>query len=278
MTRNHCSKVLVEEYKAYQQRVRAEPREFPKKSKKWWRLNRQLLEKKGSSCGVPPLKNPLTGKWAVVAREKADLLAQSFAQKRTLLPAETAVETTEPPEDACVLGNFLVLRRRVATRVLKALDPDKATGPDLLPARLLQRFATELSAPVCKLTRLMLQKGVWPQKWRYHWVCPLHKKGAVSSPGNYRGVHLTSQVDKVVERLLGIHLDKFFVDSAAFGPNQFAYRKAHGYKDALALNTLHWVWNMAMGRKTGLYCSDVSGAFDRVDADRLQTEGQRNHG
>ena len=68
--------------------------------------------------------------------------------------------------------------------------------------------------------------------------------------GNYRGVHLTSQVAKVVERLLGIHLAKFFGNTGVCGPNQFAYRKKFGYKDALALNTLMWVWNLANGRKT----------------------------
>ena len=72
-----------------------------------------------------------------------------------------------------------------------------------------------------------------------------------------------------MERLVGVHLDKFFKDSEAFGPNQFAYRKAFGYKDALALNTLTWLWSLALGRKTGLYCSDVSGAFDRVEQERL---------
>ena len=33
---------------------------------------------------------------------------------------------------------------------------------------------------------------------------------AVWDPGNYRGVHFTAQLAKVVELLLGIHLDKFF--------------------------------------------------------------------
>ena len=48
-SRDHCSKVLVEEYKAYQERVRAELRKLPKGSKKWWRLNRQLLAKHSGS-------------------------------------------------------------------------------------------------------------------------------------------------------------------------------------------------------------------------------------
>ena len=39
--------------------------------------------------------------------------------------------------------------------------------------------------------------------------------------------------------------------------------------DALAYNTLSWISSLNKGRRVALYCSDVSGAFDRVSASRL---------
>ena len=39
--------------------------------------------------------------------------------------------------------------------------------------------------------------------------------------------------------------------------------------DALAWNVLHWLTGFNEGRRIGLYCSDVSGAFDRVSSQRL---------
>ena len=54
-----------------------------------------------------------------------------------------------------------------------------------------------------------------------------------------------------------------------YGPCQFAYGKGKGYKDALAVNVCHWLLRMERGELVGLFCSDVSGAFDRVDQHRL---------
>ena len=42
-----------------------------------------------------------------------------------------------------------------------------------------------------------------------------------------------------------------------------------GARDALAYMVLVWVQALALGRKVAVYCSDVSGAFDRVRVHRL---------
>ena len=97
----------------------------------------------------------------------------------------------------------------------------------------------------------------------------LYKKKEVWDPKNYRGVHLTAQLSKVVERVLGTFFLPFLQETGAFGPNQYAYCKKRGCRDLLALNVLDWLWALHSGRKVGLYCSDVSGAFDRVKKERL---------
>ena len=55
----------------------------------------------------------------------------------------------------------------------------------------------------------------------------------------------------------------------AFGPHQFAYTPERGARDALANLVLVWITGLLEGLKIAVYCSDVSGAFDRVKADRL---------
>ena len=56
---------------------------------------------------------------------------------------------------------------------------------------------------------------------------------------------------------------------ASVGPNQFAYQKARGARDALAYMTLTWIAGFNSKMKFCIYCSDVSGAFDRVSRPRL---------
>ena len=152
---------------------------------------------------------------------------------------------------------------------MKNLKEDSGTGPDLLAAKVLKHCFSSLAIPVAMLARLILKKGIWPAMWKVHWISPLYKKKAVFDAANYRGVHLTPQLSKVVERLLGRFLLPFFEATDAYGPNQFAYAKGKGCKDALATNVLQWIWWLHNGYQIALYCSDVSGAFDRVKATKL---------
>ena len=52
----------------------------------------------------------------------------------------------------------------------------------------------------------------------------------------------------------------------AFGPVQFAYRKEHGARDALALHVAPWLLALNEGLNMPVDCSEVCGAFDRVSA------------
>ena len=57
-----------------------------------------------------------------------------------------------------------------------------------------------------------------------------------------------------------------------FGERQFAYSTGKGVRDALALSVLSWLLGLEWGCLIGLYCSDVSGAFDRVCVLRLKAK------
>ena len=115
--------------------------------------------------------------------------------------------------------------------------------------------------------------------WIIHWIVPIYKRHAAWDPENYRGVHVTSQLSKVMERLIlkltEAHIEKFEL----FGGNQFAFRKGRGARDAIAFLTTSWIAALNGRCKVGLYCSDVSGAFDRVDTDILiqKLRGMRLH-
>ena len=55
MKRDECSKILKEEYQAYLHNLKSKIAELPKGSKRWWKLNRQLLERKQKISSI--LKN-----------------------------------------------------------------------------------------------------------------------------------------------------------------------------------------------------------------------------
>ena len=85
---------------------------------------------------------------------------------------------------------------------LASLDATNATGPNGLPRILLRGLASVFCFPFARLARRILLTGKWPCIWKNHWICPLHKRKSRSSVSNHRGLQLTSQLSKAMERLV----------------------------------------------------------------------------
>lgn len=265
--RDKCSQVLTEEHDKYVSRMRRKLSQLPRSDRGWWRLAKALAGKRSKSSGIQPLKKT-TGEWVRSSEGKAELLAETF-ERKSRLPAEELNEYATIGEGDFADDTFLPVRCRDVKRVLNNLKLDSATGPDGLATRVLKNCADALSYPLARIIRAILSNGRWPQKWREHWVVPLYKRKSRADPSNYRGVHLTAQVSKAAERVLGRHFQKHLEQSGAYGDRQFAYTTGKSYGDALALSLLTWLLALERGQLVALYCSDVSGAFDRVCARRL---------
>ena len=265
-----CNEVLKAAFLNYQTQLRTRILNLPKSSKEWWRLNRELLNRRSKHSTIPPLKTT-DGKWILEAERKADLLANTFQSKSRLpdpLPdsrPEDLVSDAEPAK----MSDFLLIRSRWALKVLKKLTVGKASGPDNLPIRIFKECAAELAPAIAILVRFLLRHRLWPSQWRMHRIHPLYKKGAVSAATNYRGVHLTDVLSKVVERVIARHLTPFFDRIDAYGVDQWAFRKKRSCRDLVALLVCRWLWALDNGFKVGIYLSDISGAFDRVDREIL---------
>ena len=89
---------------------------------------------------------------------------------------------------------------------------------------------------------------------------------------NYRGVHLTPQVSKVVERIIGQTFLPWTSANEKMGRHQYAYTEKRLHKDALAINVVKWLHSLENQELVGLYCSDVFGAFDRVRSSRMKAK------
>jgi hypothetical protein len=62
----------------------------------------------------------------------------------------------------------------------------------------------------------------------------LQTEKSVYDQRNYRGIHLTSQISKVAERVIAALFVPQLICSGAVGRNQFAYMPERGARDALA--------------------------------------------
>ena len=156
-----------------------------------------------------------------------------------------------------------------AQACLEQFRDNSAIGLDMLPTLILKKCAHHLAKPLQMLALRILADCRWPESWLWHWIAPIFKRKEVFFANNYRGVHLTSQLSKAMERLLMPSFAPFLSHNSCFGENQFAYQKERGARDAVAYLVLTWISVLNSRRKVGVYCSDVAGAFDRVDMLRL---------
>ena len=154
---------------------------------------------------------------SATAKGKADMLAQTLSAKFTLA-AKTDNEYTELSEEGLdwTVDRESVLTVDAAAKVMSDLREDSATGPDKVPTRIIKRCANALAFPVRLLATLILKTGRWPELYTKHWVACLH------NANNYRGVHMTAQFAKVLERFIGLAFRPIFSCEMSVGYNQFA--------------------------------------------------------
>ena len=266
--RDACSNGIVAAFLKYVQDEKDLLLQLRRASKGWWTKTRRLLQHKGVSSSIPALKDE-SKHWILDPVGKANVFVATFSKKCKLGGAEvnyyTEIDTT-PFKKQSFLKHCT---QSDAEAQMKTLREDSGTGPDALPARILKQCAAALAEPVRILVGRIMDTGTWPRLWLEHWIVPLHKKKGVFDPNNYRGVHLTSQLSKVIERLVKSMLLPFVERTLACGPNQFAYTRGRGARDVLALLMMVWLQALAEGMKIAVYCSDVAGAFDRVAVNRM---------
>ena len=154
-------------------------------------------------------------------------------------------------------------------KLLMKLNENKAMGPDGLHPKLL-KYLAENDNFVASLTGLLkrcIVEECIPEIWKTAVVIPIHKKGSVHLPENYRPVSLTCILCKLYETILREHILAFVLELIT--------DKQHGFlrgKSCLSnlLETLDKANEyMAEGNCVDLLYFDFSKAFDTVSHYRL---------
>eukprot|EP00969_Alexandrium_andersonii_P311813 13778125-Alexandrium_andersonii.AAC.1 len=139
----------------------------------------------------------------------------------------------------------------------------RRTDNDAHPkCRRLLRAEPNASEEACLHTVERRQSRIcWPRCWR-----------ALGLPSAEEGLSLrllAAQISKAMERFIGqLFLPRLHC-LGTFGSEQFAYCPGRGARDAFLLFLLVWFEALGTGHRVAVYCSDVSGAFDKVSTERL---------
>ena len=132
-------------------------------------------------------------------KDKANILNRQYESTFTL---EDTSHIPQPRGEPCSpMSNIIVTEEGVA-KLLRRINPNKACGPDMIPARILKEFADEISPSLTAIFQKSLDSGTVPDDWRSANVSAIFKKGDRFKASNYRPVSLTSLCCKVQEHII----------------------------------------------------------------------------
>lgn len=191
--------------------------------------------------------------------------ASVFTQER---PEEIKISAQSVPYDGPILTDFDITTDMVA-KVLDSIRPDKSIGADDINPRLLIAMKEELLEPVTLLFNKSLTEGKVPGDWKDAYVTPIFKKGTKNRVENYRPVSLTSQLCKLMEKIIRDKILEHMETADLIRNTQHGFRKHRSCLSNLLMfveKITSWV---AEGNNVDVVYLDFARAFDKVPHRKL---------
>ena len=167
------------------------------------------------------------GKMHGEAKDKANILNRQYESVFTHedgsnIPVPDGTPYPAMPEIEITTEGVLKLLRKV--------NPSKASGPDKIPARILKEFAEDLAQILTIFFRKTLELDTVPDDWKQANVSAIFKKGERFKASNYRPVSLTSLCCKVQEHILTTNIMKHLDSNTILTDCQHGFRSRRGYE------------------------------------------------
>jgi hypothetical protein len=154
-------------------------------------------------------------------------------------------------------------------KLLSDLNPPKASGPDLLPTRILKLVASKIAPVLSVIFQQSYDTGTVPTDWTQANITAVFKKGDKTKPSNYRSVSLTCIICKTMEDILFSQIMKHLDQKNILVKFQHCFRANHSCETQL-LNTVEDLFRrLDMRTATDLLILDFSKAFNTVPHRRL---------
>ena len=266
--RNKVTARIRKAERAYASTLHRQAQLSPSKStsRDFWHFVRNLT---GKSQRKPPslLIDPLSQQKFSTPESKANLLNRFFVEQTNLdVPANSKPDATSVPVNPCSF-TYLETTPTAVFKVLSTLKTHKAGGLDNIPARLLKYCAIGITDSLTCLFNRSFELSEFPTAWKEALVVPIHKKGSMTDPGNYRPIALLPIVSKVLERIVHDKLSPFL--QPWLQDKQSGFKKGDGTVPQLLRLCQDWNKQIDSSSYVGALFFDLKKAFDRVWHDGL---------
>ncbi|KAG8684497.1 hypothetical protein FRC09_015351, partial [Ceratobasidium sp. 395] len=196
---------------------------------------------------------------------KSQVLLDAFFPPPATTSDDSGTRLPTPVQDLPELSLDDVLE------AIKGFKPDKAPGPDGLPARIYLAGADILAPRLLVIFRISLKKGLYPTTWRHSRTIVLRKPGKpdYSVAKAYRPIALLNVVGKILSSCVAKRLNSLASRHNWIPPHHFGGKAGHTTTDALHLLVKKIKDAWARKQVASALFLDVKGAFPHADPDRL---------
>ena len=152
-------------------------------------------------------------------------------------------------------------------KIIKKLNPNKATGPDKIPLKILIASANIIDCHLSYIINKDRKINRYSEDAKTALVRPIYKKDDRDQIKNYRPVSLLNGFSKIYERFLHDSLSKF--TDNIFSKFISAYRKSYSSNHVLMRLIDDWKASLDNKKLVGTILMDLSKAFDCIPHDLL---------
>ena len=150
------------------------------------------------------------------------------------------------------------------------LKPGKATGIDTVNNEMVLEALTIYPEAFLNIMNILAKEGKGVSNWLTSLLVPIHKKGAVDDPDNYRGIALISCLAKFFYAILNNRLMDYCLKYQILSPSQLGFLAGNRTSDAhIILYNLINEYCHKRGQKLYGCFVDFSKAFDSIPRDRM---------
>lgn len=109
-------------------------------------------------------------------------------------------------------------------RIIKSMNSNKAPGDDKIRILDIKNCNISFISTVTKWINLSIKEGKVPPNLKKAIVKPIYKQGLKSDVGNYRPIAILPAMEKILEKYVSIHVNKYIAKHNIINRNQYGFQ------------------------------------------------------
>ena len=152
---------------------------------------------------------------------------------------------------------------------IQALKNNKASGPDSLINEFYKASCDIIMPFLIRYFNHIFENGLFPSDWSSSILQPIHKKGDVNNPDNYRGISLLNVCSKIYSFIINQRINDWIESCNILGEEQAGFRRNRSTLDHVF--TLYAMIQKQLVKHKKLYVAfiDFRKAFDGISREKL---------